>query len=41
MHALLKGYAHSVINRVENLAEMAAVGLGLSRETFREAGRYG
>ena len=26
---------------VENLAEMAAVGLGLPRETFKDAGRYG
>ena len=26
---------------VENLGEMAAVGLGLPRETFKEAGRYG
>jgi hypothetical protein len=26
---------------VENLAEMAALGLGLPRETFKDAGRYG
>lgn len=26
---------------VENVAEMAAIGLGLTRETFTEAGRYG
>jgi hypothetical protein len=28
-------------NRVEGLAQMAAVGLGLPRETFTDAGRYG
>ncbi len=26
---------------VEGLAQMAAVGLGLPRETFTDAGRYG
>ncbi|KAI0068123.1 Clavaminate synthase-like protein [Artomyces pyxidatus] len=31
----------SMKNAVEGLAEMAAVGLGLSRETFTDAGRYG
>ena len=31
----------TLLIRVENLAEMAAVGLGLPRETFKEAGRYG
>ena len=31
----------SFLRSVENLAEMAAIGLGLPRETFREAGRYG
>ena len=26
---------------VEDLADMASIGLGLPRETFREAGKYG
>jgi hypothetical protein len=28
-------------SRVSNLAEMAAIGLGLPAETFKDAGRYG
>lgn len=27
--------------RVENLGEMVAIGLGLPRETLRDAGKYG
>jgi hypothetical protein len=29
------------LSRVEDLAEMAAMGLGLPRSTFKEAGKYG
>lgn len=32
---------HTVDDSVEGLAQMAAVGLGLPRETFTDAGRYG
>lgn len=32
---------HTADNSVEGLAQMAAVGLGLPRETFTDAGRYG
>jgi hypothetical protein len=32
---------HDLADSVENLAEMAAVGLGLPEDTFRNAGRYG
>ncbi|KAI0715350.1 Clavaminate synthase-like protein [Earliella scabrosa] len=38
---VMEKWGSSMKTAVENLAEMAAVGLGLSRETFREAGRYG
>ncbi|KAG7441755.1 uncharacterized protein BT62DRAFT_936863, partial [Guyanagaster necrorhizus] len=31
----------TILQRVENLADMASTGLGLRAETFREAGRYG
>lgn len=30
-----------MVRSVEGLAQMAAIGLGLSRETFTDAGRYG
>jgi hypothetical protein len=32
---------HTADNSVEGLAQMAADGLGLPRETFTDAGRYG
>ncbi|KAI0756754.1 Clavaminate synthase-like protein [Daedaleopsis nitida] len=38
---IMEKWGTSMKTAVENLAEMAAVGLGLDRETFREAGRYG
>ncbi|RDX50478.1 Clavaminate synthase-like protein [Lentinus brumalis] len=38
---VMEKWGTSMKTAVENLAEMAAVGLGLPRETFREAGRYG
>ncbi|KAH9951028.1 Clavaminate synthase-like protein [Amylocystis lapponica] len=34
-------WGQSMKDAVEGLAEMAAIGLGLRRETFRNAGRYG
>ncbi|OIW34210.1 Clavaminate synthase-like protein [Coniochaeta ligniaria NRRL 30616] len=34
-------WGSSMKNAVSNLAEMAAIGLGLPAETFRDAGRYG
>ncbi|KAI0688673.1 Clavaminate synthase-like protein [Cytidiella melzeri] len=34
-------WGQSMKNAVENFGEMAALGLGLPRQTFREAGRYG
>lgn len=43
-YVLLSGhhnYFDSILPSVENVAEMAAIGLGLTRETFTEAGRYG
>ncbi|CAL1695200.1 unnamed protein product [Somion occarium] len=38
---IMEKWGQSMKNRVENLAEMTALGLGLARETFTEAGRYG
>ncbi|KAI0801019.1 Clavaminate synthase-like protein [Fomes fomentarius] len=38
---VMEKWGSSMKTAVENLAEMAAIGLGLARETFREAGRYG
>ncbi|KIP12538.1 hypothetical protein PHLGIDRAFT_27334 [Phlebiopsis gigantea 11061_1 CR5-6] len=38
---IMETWGWSMKNAVENLAEMAALGLGLPRATFREAGRYG
>ncbi|KAL0951570.1 hypothetical protein HGRIS_008252 [Hohenbuehelia grisea] len=38
---IMEKWGKSMKNAVENLAEMAAVGLGLPAETFKEAGRYG
>ncbi|KAI0652100.1 Clavaminate synthase-like protein [Trametes meyenii] len=38
---IMEKWGTSMKAAVENLAEMAAVGLGLPRETFKEAGRYG
>ena len=32
---------HELADSVENLAEMAAIGLGVPEDTFRHAGRYG
>jgi hypothetical protein len=37
----LRGCTDCTSNRVEDLAEMAAIGLGLPKETFKEAGKYG
>ncbi|KDQ63209.1 hypothetical protein JAAARDRAFT_370974 [Jaapia argillacea MUCL 33604] len=38
---IMEKWGKSMKDAVENLAEMAAIGLGLSRDTFTEAGRYG
>ncbi|KAH9846853.1 Clavaminate synthase-like protein [Lenzites betulinus] len=38
---IMEKWGTSMKTAVEGLAEMAAVGLGLPRETFKEAGRYG
>ncbi|KAK7694971.1 hypothetical protein QCA50_002159 [Cerrena zonata] len=38
---IMEKWGKSMKNAVENVAEMAAVGLGLSRDHFTEAGRYG
>ncbi|KAI0660332.1 Clavaminate synthase-like protein [Cubamyces menziesii] len=38
---IMEKWGSSMKTAVENLAEMAAIGLGLPRETFKEAGRYG
>ncbi|RPD64815.1 Clavaminate synthase-like protein [Lentinus tigrinus ALCF2SS1-7] len=38
---VMEKWGSSMKTAVGNLAEMAAVGLGLPRETFRDAGRYG
>ncbi|KAI0375255.1 Clavaminate synthase-like protein [Pilatotrama ljubarskyi] len=38
---IMEKWGTSMKTAVENLAEMAAIGLGLPRETFKEAGRYG
>ncbi|CAL1695201.1 unnamed protein product [Somion occarium] len=38
---IMEKWGQSMKNAVENLAEMTALGLGLARETFTEAGRYG
>ncbi|KAI0348347.1 Clavaminate synthase-like protein [Trametopsis cervina] len=38
---VMQKWGQSMKDAVENLAEMAALGLGLPREAFREAGRYG
>ncbi|OCH94747.1 Clavaminate synthase-like protein [Obba rivulosa] len=37
----MEKWGSSMKNAVEELAEMCAIGLGLPRETFREAGKYG
>ncbi|VDC01950.1 unnamed protein product [Peniophora sp. CBMAI 1063] len=39
--ATLEKWGASMKNAVEGVAEMAALGLGLSRETFTDAGAYG
>lgn len=38
---VMNQWGSSMKNAVSNLAEMAAVGLGLPAETFKDAGRYG
>ncbi|KZT30892.1 Clavaminate synthase-like protein [Neolentinus lepideus HHB14362 ss-1] len=38
---IMEKWGKSMKNAVENICEMAAVGLGLPRETFKEAGKYG
>lgn len=38
---IMEKWGKSMKDAVENLAEMAAIGLGLARETFTDAGRYG
>ncbi|KAI9060553.1 Clavaminate synthase-like protein [Trametes sanguinea] len=38
---IMEKWGTSMKTAVENLAEMAAIGLGLPRDTFKEAGRYG
>jgi isopenicillin N synthase-like dioxygenase len=37
----MEKWGKSMKDAVENVAEMAAIGLGLPRETFKEAGKYG
>ncbi|TFK56729.1 Clavaminate synthase-like protein [Heliocybe sulcata] len=37
----MEKWGKSMKDAVENLCEMAAIGLGLPRETFKEAGKYG
>ncbi|KAK0246270.1 hypothetical protein EDD85DRAFT_803664 [Armillaria nabsnona] len=38
---VMEKWGTSMKHAVENLADMASIGLGLPAETFREAGRYG
>ncbi|KAL1951582.1 hypothetical protein VTO73DRAFT_731 [Trametes versicolor] len=38
---VMEKWGTSMKTAVESLAEMAAIGLGLPRQTFKEAGRYG
>ncbi|KAI0931833.1 hypothetical protein AcW1_000873 [Taiwanofungus camphoratus] len=39
--SVLEKWGNAMKNAVEDLGEMAAIGLGLPRETFKDAGRYG